>query len=204
MDVSQRLKPATVKKKTGKSLEEWFKIIDKYGASKGHKAIAKHLQSKYKISVWWAQSLTTRYEFDNDLRKLYQRSNKNNLTVTVQKTIGHGIIRTYNHFSDTKAMKEWFSPYMKIKLKEGARSNFDDVVDIKIKKIEPRKRLCFELISKSNEEVSPVEVAFIKKESKKTLIKITQSNLSTTISVNAQRDVWKSFLAAFKNYIDNK
>lgn len=58
------------KQKTGKSLREWMKILDRFGArQKGHTASARYLLDSHGLSAWWSQAVTVRYEYDRGLRK---------------------------------------------------------------------------------------------------------------------------------------
>jgi hypothetical protein len=66
----QRITEKTVKAKTGKIWEEWFTILDSWGAKeKGHAQNVKHLREHYELSPWWAQAVTIRYEWEKGLRK---------------------------------------------------------------------------------------------------------------------------------------
>ena len=66
----QRITEKTVKAKTGKIWEEWFTILDSWGAKeKGHAQNVKHLREHYELSPWWAQAVTIRYEWKRGLRK---------------------------------------------------------------------------------------------------------------------------------------
>jgi len=202
MDISEKLKSATVLKKTGKSIEHWYATIEKFGKDKGHTAIAKHLKTKHKLSSWWAQSLTTRFEFEHDLRKRYERSGKNGLTITIQKTINAKISIVFNAFIESKQLKQWLSPYLKMTVKPGAKFNFEEVVSGKFLSIKENKQVQMDLFSKANKEKSRVVIDFIKKDSKKTLVKVTQADLSTEIAVNAQKDFWRSCLESVKKYLE--
>jgi len=202
MDISEKLKPATVLKKTGKSIEHWYATIQKFGMNKGHTAIAKHLKTKHKLTDWWAQSLTTRFEFEFNLRKRYERSGKNGLTIVVQKTINTNIGKVFKAFTESKQLKQWLSPYLKMKVKPGAKFNFDEVVSGKFLLVKENQQLQLDLFSKANSEKSHVVIDFVKKESKKTLIKITQADLSTEIAVNAQKDFWRSCLESVKKHVE--
>jgi len=203
MDVSQKLKPEKVVAKTGKTLKNWFGIINKFGPKKGHTAIAKHLKENYNLTSWWAQSITTRYEFEHDLRKLYQRTGKKGFTVSVQKTIPFKVDAVYEVFTNPKQLKKWFSPYLKMTIKDGAEFNFEQVVKGKFLNIIPNSKITLNLLSKKNDEISRVVIDFIKKEKKKTTIKITQSELTTEIAINAQKDFWRNFLSAATIYLQN-
>lgn len=202
MDISKKLKPESVIKKTGKSIEHWYKVINKFGADKGHTNIAKHLKEKHKLTSWWAQSLTTRFEFDHDLRKLYERTGKNGLTISLQKTIAAPVEKVFEVLTESKHLKKWLSPYLKMIVKPGAAFNFDEVVSGKFLKVDKNKRLRLDLYSIENKETSKVVIDFIKKDNQKTTIKVTQFDLSTEISVNAQKDFWKNCFVSVKNYLE--
>jgi hypothetical protein len=52
-----------VKTATRKEWRQWFSILDKWKAEEhGHTATAKHLREKHRLSDWWAQVVTIRYE----------------------------------------------------------------------------------------------------------------------------------------------
>jgi len=202
MDISEKLKPETVLKKTGKSIEHWYAAIQKFGADKGHTAIAKHLKTKHKLTDWWAQSLTTRFEFEFNLRKRYERSGKNGLTIVVQKTINTSIGKVFKAFTESTQLKQWLSPYLKMTVKPGAKFNFDEVVSGKFLTVKENQQLQLDLYSIANKEKSHVVIDFVKKDNKKTLVKITQADLSTEIAVNAQKDFWRSCLESVKKYVE--
>lgn len=65
--IARNLSDITIKNKTGKSTEQWNKIIDQFG-SKNHTEIAKFLREKHKVNPWWAQTITNRYEWARGLR----------------------------------------------------------------------------------------------------------------------------------------
>ena len=66
----RRIRDEVVKAKTGKVWEEWFTILDTWGAKeKVHTQNAKHLREHYGLSPWWAQAVTIRYEWERGLRK---------------------------------------------------------------------------------------------------------------------------------------
>lgn len=48
---------------TGKSLGDWFAVLDERGARDlPHKDIARLLQEEYGVPSWWSQSVTVEYE----------------------------------------------------------------------------------------------------------------------------------------------
>jgi hypothetical protein len=67
--IFQKISDDAVRAKTGKTWQHWFGVLDKYGLKdKGHTSAAKHLRDKHRLSDWWAQAVTIRYEWDHGLR----------------------------------------------------------------------------------------------------------------------------------------
>lgn len=67
--IARKLKDATIKNKTRKSSEEWYSILDNYKeGNKNHTLMAIYLRDKFKVSPWWAQIITNRYEWKRGLR----------------------------------------------------------------------------------------------------------------------------------------
>ena len=61
-----------VKEGTGKNWTQWRAFLDAYNVKeKGHKETAKHLVARHKLTPWWAQVVTIRYEKE---RGYWQRS----------------------------------------------------------------------------------------------------------------------------------
>jgi len=68
--IARNLSDKTVKNKTGKTSEHWYKILNDYKVDgKNHTLMAKHLREKHKVSPWWAQIITNRYEWKNGREK---------------------------------------------------------------------------------------------------------------------------------------
>jgi len=68
--VFQKIGDEAVRAKTNKVWQDWFEILDKYGAQKeGHTQAAKYLREKHRLSNWWAQAVTIRYEWERGLRR---------------------------------------------------------------------------------------------------------------------------------------
>jgi hypothetical protein len=58
-----------VKEKTGKSWKQWFKILDDLDiATNGHRFASMTLYNKHKLTPWWCQAVTIRYEWERGFR----------------------------------------------------------------------------------------------------------------------------------------
>jgi hypothetical protein len=66
-----------VKEKTGKRWKQWFKILDGLDVkSNGHRYATKMLGYKHKLSPWWSQAVTIRYEWERGLRTVKNQREK--------------------------------------------------------------------------------------------------------------------------------
>ncbi len=65
---------ATIKASTGCTWARWVKALDHAKAHIWpHRDIAKHVHEKYKVTGWWAQTVTVGYERIKGLRAVGQR-----------------------------------------------------------------------------------------------------------------------------------
>lgn len=65
----RRFSEEVVLARTGKATDEWLSILDDWGMKeKGHTLTAKYLRDEYRLSPWWAQAVTIRYEWERGLR----------------------------------------------------------------------------------------------------------------------------------------
>ena len=198
-DISLRTKPESYQKKTGKTLEEWFGIIDGFkGAEIGHAAIAKRLQTEFDVDAWWAQSITVAYEYKKGLRKPNQR--KNGFEFSVQRTLPKPIEAVYELFTDEEKVGKWLSPYVEIELRVGGKFNFDDVARLTFVKIVPYKLLRLEMLLLADDALSRVDFEFLAKGKQKTTIKITNARLRSQNEVTVNRPYWSSILDTFAAY----
>jgi hypothetical protein len=66
-----------VKEKTGKSWKQWSKILDGLDVkSNGHRHATTTLNQKHKLSPWWSQAVTIRYEWERGLRTVKNQREK--------------------------------------------------------------------------------------------------------------------------------
>ena len=69
-----RIGDVTVRERTGKGWEEWFRLLDEAGAAeRPHVEIARSLVDDQGLSGWWAQSITVEYEQARGLREQHER-----------------------------------------------------------------------------------------------------------------------------------
>lgn len=97
--------------KTGKSMEDWFKILDEKGAREmKHIEIYNLINSieGWRLLGQWNQNLlTTTYEWNRKLKERGQR--EDGFEISVSRTISVPVQILYNAWSDKKLRSRWLS-----------------------------------------------------------------------------------------------
>lgn len=101
-----RLSDEAVKAKTGKTLAEWFAILDKAGAKKmNHTEIAAHLYERLKVPGWWNQMVAVTYEQARGMREKHQRPT--GYEISVSKTVSVNAAVAYKAWKDEMTRSRW-------------------------------------------------------------------------------------------------
>ena len=163
-----RMSDDAVAAKTGKTWPQWFAVLDKAGAKElEHKAIAKLLHEKHQVAPWWSQMVTVVYEQARGRRKVHERPD--GWEVSVSRTIALPVGRIYEAWVDGKRRKKWLPSKVEISTATKNKS-------IRIKWNE-RER---------------VEVMFYPKGAGKTQMTIQHRRLKKQEEVGEVRDCWKA------------
>jgi hypothetical protein len=112
---------ALLKEKTGCSWERWVKALDRAKAyTWPHREIAKHVQERYRIPGWWAQTVTVGYERIKGLRAVGQRRD-GSFEANKSKTLAVSIERLYQAFDDKRTRARWL-PGVDLTVRTAARN----------------------------------------------------------------------------------
>jgi hypothetical protein len=77
---------ASVQRGSGRTWDEWFAILDTWGASRRkHPEIARFLSERHGVPGWWAQTVTVGYERARGMRAPNERPD--GFTTSVSKTL---------------------------------------------------------------------------------------------------------------------
>src|ERR1044071_290578 len=95
--------------KTGKTMEDWFKILDKRGAKKKtHPEIFKLVSDEKgleSLGQWNHNLLTTTYEWNRGLKERGQRND--GFEVSVSRTFNKPVKILFEYWSDEKKRLSW-------------------------------------------------------------------------------------------------
>jgi hypothetical protein len=96
-----------VLKKTGKTWEEWFAVLDRAGGKQmSHQEVANHLYTVEKIDGWWSQMVTVGYERERGKRVKHQSAA--GFQVSASRTLPVAVDRLFKSFSDARSRSRWF------------------------------------------------------------------------------------------------
>jgi hypothetical protein len=106
--ISLATSDATIRERTGRGWEEWFDLLDDWGAAdKTHREIARWLAGQQGIHplAWNAQAIAGSYERSRRGRQVGQH--EDGFTVTATKTVAVPVERLYDAFVDASLRAAW-------------------------------------------------------------------------------------------------
>jgi hypothetical protein len=111
---------AILKERTGCTWERWVKALDRTKAyTWTHREIAKHVQERYKVSSWWAQTVTVGYERIKGLRAVGQRRD-GSFEANKSRTFPVPLARLYQAFDDPRVRARWL-PNVEVTVRTATR-----------------------------------------------------------------------------------
>jgi uncharacterized protein YndB with AHSA1/START domain len=95
-----------VKKATGKTWDQWCRILDDAGCAKmNHKQIVTVVERHYS-GGWWGQMVTVGYEQARGLRELHQKCD-GDYQASSSKTVNVPVARLFDAWNDPKLRSRW-------------------------------------------------------------------------------------------------
>jgi hypothetical protein len=113
------LSEAAIRKGTGKGWDDWFRILDEWGAtSHNHTEIARHVNTELGVDGWWSQSVTVGYERARGMRAPHQRPE--GFEVSVSKTVALPAMEAWRAFVEPGLRKAWLD--VPLRMRTGTRT----------------------------------------------------------------------------------
>ncbi|MFG3708112.1 hypothetical protein ACGF7U_25740 [Micromonospora sp. NPDC047670] len=104
---TERVSDALVRERTGRGWDEWFVLLDAWGATgRTHAEIARWLVDTHGVAGWWAQSLTVGYEQARGLRAPGQRRG-GGFSAAGSRTVAVPVQRLFDAFADDALRRRW-------------------------------------------------------------------------------------------------
>lgn len=171
-----------VRRATGRERDEWFGLLDKWGArGREYREIADWLMSKHGLSRWWAQKIIVEYEQDRGVRDPGVRRN-GTFEVGASKTVGVPVAQAFDAFVNTRRRKRW--------LTDGAMSLSDS---------KPGRSARFQWGDGSTR----VNVAFERKGPSKSTVVVSHDRIKGAIQAQTAKARWRERLVELKSYLES-
>jgi hypothetical protein len=101
----------SVLKNTRRTWDEWFRLLDEWGAkNKKHPEIARWLSEEHLVDGWWAQSVTVAYEQERGMRAPGQRAD-GTYSVSASKTVDVPVETLFEAFHDEGLRERWLGQF---------------------------------------------------------------------------------------------
>jgi hypothetical protein len=104
---AQKFSDASVRERTGRGWDEWFALLDAWGADeRTHAEIASWLVTAHRVPGWWAQTVTVGYEQARGMRMPGQTSS-GDFAANASKTVAVSAERLFTAFADDTIRRRW-------------------------------------------------------------------------------------------------
>lgn len=170
-----------VRRATGRGRDEWFALLDDWGAGGRHfRDIADWLTGKHGISKWWAQKLIVEYEQARGLRPPGARRD-GTFEVTTSKTVAVPVKRLFEAFVNARQRRKWLTDgRMKLRTSQPGRSARFDWEDGSTR----------------------VNVGFTQKGRSKSMVSVAHEKLPDASAAQTAKASWKERLAELRSHLE--
>ncbi len=193
--------PATddsCKKETGKSLQEWFAVLDERGGpSVGRRDIGNFLYFECKNGEWWSPTIYTEYERARGVTDKDGRPTGYSICAT--KQVKAPVNDVYKAFTDAGTLDKWFGPGTKLDLRDGGSMENADGNKMDIVRVRENKDL---RMIWHGSEPSPVE-AMLKGSGGKTMITVNHTRIQDRAEADGIRAAWTEALGKLKTLLED-
>lgn len=191
---------AAAKKKTGRSLGEWFSLLDQRGGpAAGRRELGQLLHNEFKVEPWWASTIVGQYEAAHGLKEKDGRLK--GYTICSTKSIKASPADCAAHFESAAALNAWLGDKHALEFKDGGTLKNSDGNQALIKKINPGKNIRLIWQQTGIGDNTPVEIKFAPAGTKTTVM-VTHERLQTREEADGLRAAWGEALDRLKAVIE--
>jgi uncharacterized protein YndB with AHSA1/START domain len=189
------------KKATGKSLDEWYKLIDAAGGTGlGRRKVNVLLYTDHKVDAWWSTTIAVEYERRHDLKKrdgLYE-----GYFICSTKTIAAPLDRVYKAWTDKAQLAKWFGGGARADVQEGGGFETKDGDRGSYLRVRENKDLRFSYERSGFTAPTQVDVVFEDKGKGKCGVLVNHTRLQTRGEADGVRAGWAAALDRLKSLME--
>jgi uncharacterized protein YndB with AHSA1/START domain len=194
LKIVNRVSDESVKNHTKKNWQEWKKVLDKvHAANWSHPEIVSYLRTKYKLTPWWQQIVTTGYEIMIG-RKAEGRNLKGEYSITVTKVFPVSNKDLWKQLLSEEGLAIWLKPFAKFKVKPGAAFENEDGVYGEIRTMKAPQRIRLTWQESDWEKSSVVQLYIVPRPGEKCILAIQHEKLTDGRLRESLRTHWREII----------
>jgi uncharacterized protein YndB with AHSA1/START domain len=191
---------AACKTATGKTLAEWFKVLDQHGGVPlGRRTLSKWLEHEREVELWWATTIVNEYEIARG--DLARDGKPKGYMICPTKSIKASPKDCYAAFATAKALDAWFGPKHDVDLREGGHWRNGDGNRATIRKVNAGKNIRAVFEDAGLTVPLPVEIKF-EPNGKNCTVMIAIDRLQGRAEADGYRRAWSEALQRLKAVIE--
>jgi uncharacterized protein YndB with AHSA1/START domain len=192
---------AACKKSTGRTLKEWFKLLDARGDKLQRRDTVQWLYTEMQAKdVWWSTTVWVEYERAKGIvNKKDGRIEGYNICVT--KTVSASVEDVYLAFTNQTELAKWFGAGVKASVKDGGKFQDKDGNSGEYLRVRENKDLRFTW-TPTAADPTQVDVAFADKGKGKTGITLTHNRIQTRAEADGLREAWGTAFEQLKTQLE--
>jgi len=180
---------------TGRGWEEWFRLLDDWGArTKGHAATARHLAAEHGLSGWWSQEVTVMYERSRGLRVEGQAAG--GFQVGVRRTVELSPEASWSALTSARGLRIWLGEGAPEHLEQGADYALADGSHGQVRVVRPGSHLRITWQPPGWERASTIQVRVVSASKGRAALSFHHEKLPDAEAREAMRARWKAALSA--------
>ena len=165
---------------TGKTWDEWFAILDRWGAQKKkHPEMTRYLTDKHQLPGWWTQSIAVYYQRARGMRLKHQ--NASGFQISGSKTVSVPVSEAFEAVVDDVKRKKWFPD-----------------ASLSLRTAQPNRSARFDW----EDGTTRVNVGFEAKGPSKTTVSLVHERLRDADEAESTKAMWKERLADLKAHLE--
>jgi uncharacterized protein YndB with AHSA1/START domain len=191
---------AACKASTGRTLAEWFKLLDQRGGIEaGRRELGSWLVNDRKIDPWWSATLVNEFEIARGA--LAKDGKPRGYTICATKSIKADAARCYAAFATAKALDAWYGEANELRLVEGGSWRNADGNRATIRKVNANKNIRLIAEDAGLTMPAPMEIKFAASGAKCSVM-VTIDRLQTRAEADGLRRAWGEALERLKSTLE--
>jgi uncharacterized protein YndB with AHSA1/START domain len=191
---------STAKQKTGKTLKQWYAVLDAGGGlALGRRELVSLIYDQAAKDVWWSTTIVIEYERAKGQKEKDGRPTGYSICST--KTIEAPLKSVFAAFGDAKPLDQWLGSKTKLQFEDGGTLKNGDGDSATIVRIRPNKDLRLAWHGKLAPDTT-VDVMFADKGKGKTGITLNHTRIQSRREADQIRAGWSTAFDALKALLE--